>query len=62
MRGLGFIGEPRGLRTVDGSLPSSVPSMAARILEREALFHGRRAEARRALAGESEEALTEVFA
>lgn len=54
--------DPRGGPvTLDGGLPSSVPSMAARILERELAFLGRRSEARKAVAGESEEALTDVF-
>ena len=48
-------------RTVDGALPAAVSSMAARILERESLFHKRREEARAALADETEESLTDVF-
>ena len=61
LRNLEFYPDPRGPATVDGSLPASVPSMAARILEREITFHERRAQAQGALSKESEESLSNVF-
>lgn len=60
VRGLDWHPDPRNA-TLDGSLPSSVPSMAARILERELLFLNRRSEARKAVAAETEENLSDVF-
>lgn len=54
-------GSAYAAKTVDGALPAAVSSMAARILERESLFHKRRDEARKALAAESEETLTDLF-
>ena len=61
LRNLEFYPDPRGFTNPDGSLPSSVPSMAARILERESAFHNRRAEAFNALAAETEENISAVF-
>ena len=59
MRNIEFVADPRG--RCDSSLPSSVSSMAARILEREKAFHSKRKAARAALKDESEETLSKVF-
>ena len=59
LRHLEFNPDPRGA-SGDG-LPSSVPSMAARILEREIGLHAKRAECHIALAKETEETLGAVF-
>ena len=61
VRGLEFYPDPRGPAANRDGLPSSVPAMAARILERETLFLQRRGEARGGVAGANEEALTDVF-
>ena len=59
VRNIEFVQDPRS--KTDTALPSSVSSMAARILEREKSFHQKRKAARTDLKNESESSLSLVF-